>query len=244
MDNRYESRLGSFYRQVYEALCGKHPNPLPWHYQWLATFYLSRTLKQYLPKVKGRVLDVGCGEKPYQDMFSQSTDYIGIDITEGGADIVVDPNLAWPLESESFDAIFASQVMEHVENLPHTLGEIVRVTKPGAVVVFSFPFLYNEHGAPYDFQRFTTHGAARLLPYEIDVLDRQGGFGSTVIIMVLNWVNESLNHNKITRLLKAAILPVWLPFCFLLNMLGLLLDSIDVTNKYYNNVFLIFRKSK
>ena len=242
MDNRHESRLGRLYRLVYEALCGKHPKLMPWHYQWLATFYLSRVLKQYLPKVKGRVLDVGCGDKPYRSLFSQSTDYVGIDIAEGEADIVVDPNFAWPLENDSFDVIFASQVMEHVENLPHTISEIIRVSKPGAIVVLSFPFLYNEHGTPYDFQRFTTHGAARLFPYEIDVLEQQGGYGSTVVIMTLNWLNEVLNHNKITRLLKAAVLPLWIPFCFLMNMIALLLDNIDVTNKYYNNVFLVFRK--
>ena len=76
MDNSYESYVGRLYRLVYEALCGKHPKLMPWHFQWLATFYLSSRLKQYLPGAKGRVLDVGCGDKPYQDLFSDSTDYV------------------------------------------------------------------------------------------------------------------------------------------------------------------------
>lgn len=63
---------------------------------------------------------------------------------------------------------------------------MARVCKPGGVIVLPFPFLYNEHGMPYDFQRFTIHGVARLFPYEIRVLERQGGFGSTVVILFLN----------------------------------------------------------
>ena len=121
---------------------------------------------------------------------------------------MISPNSSWPFKNDSFDTIFASQVMEHVENLPHTISEIVRVAKPGAMLILSFPFLYNEHGTPYDFHRFTIHGAARLLPCELDFLDRQGGFGSTVVIMTSNWLNDILNTNKITRLLKATILPL------------------------------------
>lgn len=84
MTNNYESRLGRLYRQTYEVICGKHPRLFPWHFQWLATFYLSRTLNTCLPHLAGRVLDVGCGEKPYRELFSQATEYVGIDVTEGG----------------------------------------------------------------------------------------------------------------------------------------------------------------
>lgn len=148
----------------------------------------------------------------------------------------------FPFDDGAFDVVFATQVVEHVENLPHTLGQIARVCKPGGMIVLSFPFLYNEHGTPYDFQRFTTHGAARLLPFEIEMLERQGGYGSTVVILTLNWLNDQLNINKFSRLVKAAILPLWLPFSLIMNVLGLLLDRVDSTKKYYNNVFVIFRK--
>ncbi len=140
--------------------------------------------------------------------------------------------------------MFATQVVEHVQNLPHTLGVIARVCKPGGVIVLSFPFLYNEHGSPYDFQRFTSHGAARLLPYEIQTLERQGGFGSTVVILTLNWLENSIGANKLTRLVKALTLPLWIPFCLIMNGLGLLLDQIDGTDKFHNNVFVVFRKTQ
>jgi SAM-dependent methyltransferase len=139
--------------------------------------------------------------------------------------------------------VFATQVVEHVEYLAHTLQEITRVCKPGGVIVLSFPFLYNEHGSPYDFQRFTIHGAARLLPFDIEVLEHHGGFGSTVVIMTLNWLNDMLNTSKLSRFIKAVIFPLWVLLSFLLNLIGLLIDQIDCTRKYYNNILVIFRVS-
>lgn len=242
MKNSHESRLGRLYRQTYEVLCGKHPDVLQWHFQWLDTIYLARTLKVQLPQLGGRVLDVGCGDKPYRALFSRARDYVGIDIAGEGADHVVAPDAVFPFDDESFDVVFATQVVEHVENLPHTLGEIARVFKPGGVIVLSFPSLYNEHGSPYDFQRYTSHGATYLLPYEVLMLERQGAFGSTIVILTLNWLENSLGANKLTRMIKALTLPLWMPFCLAMNGLGLLLDKFDRTDKFYNNVFVVFRK--
>lgn len=63
------------------------------------------------------------------------------------------------------------------------------------------------------------------------------------MILTLNWLNDMLNTNKFSRLIKAAVLPLWLPFSLIMNVLGLLLDRVDSTKKYYNNVFVIFRKN-
>lgn len=238
------SLLGRLYRIAYEVLCGKHPEPYPWHFQWLDTFYLARHLRSTLPHLSGRVLDVGCGRKPYRALFAQASDYIGLDVVPGGADIVVKTDAAWPLPNDAFDVVFSTQVIEHVENLSHTLREISRVCKPGGRIVLSFPFLYNEHGTPFDYQRFTVHGAARLLDFDVEVLSAQGGYGSTVVGMTLNWLNDSLNLNKLTRLVKALILPIWIPFCLLMNVIGLLLDRLDRTNRFYSNVFIVFVKAK
>lgn len=241
-EQNHESLLGGLYRRLYDWLCGKHPRLRPWHFQWLDTAYLLRRLGGYLPTLSGRVLDVGCGDMPYRHFFRQTTGYTGIDVVAGGADIVVAPESVWPLANDSFDIVFATQVVEHVENLPHTLGEMLRVCKPGGRIVLSFPFLYNEHGGPFDFQRFTVHGAARLMPCEVEFIETQGGYGSTMVIVTLNWINDMFNLNIVTRLCKAILLPVWAPLCLIMNGLGLLLDCLDRTGKYYNNVFVVFRR--
>lgn len=241
---RVESRLGWLYRRTYELLCGKHPYVWPWHFQWLDTLYLRWRLRVLLPTLSGRILDVGCGEKPYRRLFALASDYVGMDVAAGAADIVVAPQSDWPVQDASFDIIFSTQVIEHVECLPHVLSEMARVCKPGGRIVLSFPFLYNEHGSPFDYQRFTVHGARSLLSYEVSSLERQGGIGSTLTILLLNWINESLNTNKLTRLMKALLLPFWVPFCLLANLVAFSIDRIDRTEKFYNNVFVIFAKGK
>lgn len=139
--------------------------------------------------------------------------------------------------------VFAAQVVEHVENLPHTLDEMSGVCKSGGVIVLYFPFLYNDHGAPYDFQRFTIYGAARLFPYEVLMVDRQGGFGSIVFIFLLNWIKDILNLSRLTRIFKGLILPLWMPFFLVVNVLGLLIDRMDRAGSFYNNFFMVFRKA-
>jgi len=107
----------------------------------------------------------------------------------------------------------------------------------------SFPFLYNEHRAPWDYWRFTVFGAERLFPgFEIAHLEKQGGIGSTLGILFLNWLDTSMNCTLATRLLKGLLLPIFLLLSLVVNFLGLLMDRLDRTGKFYSNVLLVVRK--
>jgi SAM-dependent methyltransferase len=239
-----ESTLGRAYRSVYEAICGRHPHPRLWHFQWLAGHYLYSGLERVLAPLGGRVLDVGCGDQPYRRYFGPVTEYVGLDVTPGPkVDIVVTPDQQWPLEAGRFDVLLCSQVLEHVEHLDITLREMDRVLRPGGTMVLSFPFLYNVHGAPHDYRRFTTHWAVLLLP-EYTVLHRegQGGLGSTIAVLLLNWLEVSLNLTFVGRVLKALLLPVWIVSCLVINVVGRLVDVIDRTAAYYGNVLVVLRK--
>jgi SAM-dependent methyltransferase len=235
--NRSETALIRAYRRIYESICGKHPDLRAWHFQWLATYYLYRRFRELLPAFGGRVLDVGCGGKPYRSWFGVVTDYVGLDVVRGSsADVVVSSNEHWPLLDEHFDVLFSSQVLEHVEHLDFTLFEMGRVLKRGGSAVLAFPFLYNEHGTPWDYRRFTVHGAARLFQdFEIVHLEKLGVIGSTLALLLLNWINNS-------QFLKVLILPIWIPFSLVVNSLGLLMDKIDRTGAFYNNVLLVVKK--
>ena len=245
MSESHESRLGRLYRVLYDGLCGRHPNLFPWHFQFLDCYYLYRSLRKHLAACSGVILDVGCGEKPYQDWFGKVDRYIGIDTYAGAkVDFVIDGRTAWPLPDESVDVVVCTQVLEHVEDLAMTLGEIRRVLRPGGTAVLSFPFIFNEHGAPYDFRRFSAYGAERLFPdWRLVCLERQGGIGSTLIILLFNYIETAMNQYKITRLLKGAILPLWMGIALLGNLLGLLGDRLDGTGNFYNNILAVYSKT-
>jgi SAM-dependent methyltransferase len=239
-----ESSFGRAYRRIYSALCGVHPRLRPWHFQWLSAKFLSQTFRELLPPVRGRVLDAGCGDKPYRALFDGATEYVGLDVYAGpNVDIVVAPGEPWPLPDGHFDVLISSQVLEHVADLDFTVGEMKRVAKKGGWLVVSVPFIYNEHGSPNDFQRFTVYRAIQLFPeYEVVRLKKQGGLGSTVSILVLNWVDVSLGATKAGRMLKAPLLPLWMLFCLVMNTIGLAVNAIDRTDSFYSNLVMVLRK--
>ncbi len=238
-----KSRLGATYVRIYDTLCGQHPNLKPWHFQWLDSVYFISDLGEVLPTLRGTVLDVGCGNKPYKQLLSNASAHVGIDVTTGDdVDYVITASEPWPFEDSHFDNIVATQVMEHVADYEFVLGEVRRTLKPGGCAVFTFPFLYNEHGAPDDYQRFTVHKAKTLLAdFEVESVRHQGGIGSTLTILILNWMDASLNLTFPGRIAKALLLPVSIPLHFLMNLTGWLVDRIDRTNEFYSNVMICFR---
>jgi len=87
------------------------------------------------------------------------------------------------------------------------------------------------------------HQAKHLLRgFEVLCLEKQGGIGSTHSILLLNWVDMSLNARLLTRLLKGFALPLWLSVSLAFNLLGVAVDKIDITGAFYNNVLLVARK--
>lgn len=239
------SRYGRLYDRAFVLLCGRPPVCRPWHFQWLALAPIHGDLKSILPRVTGRLLDVGCGDKPYAQWLTGAAEHIGLDVYPGPqVDVVVQPGQPWPFVSESFDALLCTQVLEHVADLGHVVGEIHRVLRTGALLIVSAPFAYNEHGAPADYRRFSAYGLRLLFDggYEIIALRRQGGIASTTIVLALNWWDTTMDLWRVTRLLKGLTLPFWALISGVMNLVGLLLDKLDRTDAFYGNVFLVARK--
>ena len=204
--------LSQVWRRVYEYICGKHPGLYPWHFQWLAAHYFYCRLKKLIPSFHGRVLDVGCGEKPYRSWFNKEVEYIGLDVIPGAnVDVVVLPDECWPYPDEYFDVVFSSQVLDDVEYLSHTSFEMKRVLKKDGLAVLTIPFIYNENK---DYHRFSVFGAQKLFTnFEIVHLEKLGGIGSTLTMLFLNWCSHF-------RFLKA-LLPLWIVFSIVLSSVRL-----------------------
>jgi SAM-dependent methyltransferase len=112
-----------------------------------------------------RVIDIGAGEAPYRELFSNQ-DYVTLDRAEtphsGQVDLHGDAD-SIPAEDGSFDVVLCTQVLEHVREPLGALCEFHRVLRPSGVMIATVPFLWEEHEVPFDFYRYTRYGIEHLV---------------------------------------------------------------------------------
>ncbi len=145
-----------------------------WYHIFIQPFFfirkgINKSIRELSPQCNGKVLDFGCGGKPYAQYFTHADEYIGLDIENPGhphlnehIDIFYDGKNI-PFAENTFDSVFSSEVFEHVFNLEEILAEIYRVMKPGGRLLFTCPFAWPEHEVPYDFARYSSFGIKHII---------------------------------------------------------------------------------
>ena len=108
-----------------------------------------------------RVLDVGCGVKPYLPFFASAAEYVGVDVDNPNADLQGSAE-ALPVEDGSYDVVLCLQVLEHVEDPLQVVRELHRVTRPGGRVLAATHGTQVYHPLPEDHWRWTHTGLERL----------------------------------------------------------------------------------
>ncbi|MDP3927574.1 MAG: methyltransferase domain-containing protein [Bacteroidota bacterium] len=158
---------------------------------------LNYAVRKY---VKARLIDIGCGNKPYAEMLNPHlTEYIGCDIIQSSnncVDVLCEATKI-PLPNNSFDTAFSTQTIEHVGDFQDMVNEAFRLLKPGGHFIVSGPMYWPLHEEPYDFHRFTKHGFAHTL--------QKAGF--TVVEIIPNGGKWALLGQVLIQ-----TLPVWLTF--------------------------------
>lgn len=130
---------------------------------------LFKSISKIAPALKGEILDFGCGSKPYESLFKNANNYVGVDIEVSGhnhGDSKVDfyyDGKTLPFPDGHFDAVVCFEVLEHIFNIDEVLAEMKRVLKPNGQLLVSIPFAWDEHEIPYDFARYTSYGVTHLL---------------------------------------------------------------------------------
>lgn len=116
-----------------------------------------------------RIMDFGCGNKPYKELFRGGGEYIGVDVKESGhdsqdksTDIFYD-KVTIPLKSDYFDYVLATQCFEHIPNIYEILLEINRVMKKEGILLATVPMVWEDHELPFDYYRYTENGLKYLL---------------------------------------------------------------------------------
>lgn len=203
---------------------------------------LYKHIAELAKNVNGKVLDVGCGQKPYQGLF-KCDEYIGLEIDTPEnrkikkADLFYDGKHI-PVNDSSIDWVVTTEVFEHVFNPDEFLFEIQRVLKPGGGLLMTVPFIWDEHEQPYDFARYSSFGLRHLLiKYGFEIVEhRKINNGIEVIFQLINCYLYKVLPIKniyikifITSILTAPI-----------NLVGLFLSFILPKNNdlYLNNIIL------
>ena len=119
-------------------------------------------------KVNGKILDLGAGRnRPSYYRFldiENRSEIVTVDISaEKNPDVVADLEGPFPFRSESFDCIFAFNLLEHIYDYENLLNEAYRVLKNGGYMYGVVPFLVNVHGDPHDYFRYTETALSKML---------------------------------------------------------------------------------
>ena len=148
----------------------------------------DRQLQRYASKyLKGNLIDIGCGAKPYQDLLARYvTRHVGVDHRDSPHDKsnvdLIGSAYQIPAVNASFDSAICTAVLEHLEEPEQALWECNRVLKPGGVAIVSVPFIWHLHEEPRDFFRYSKYGLHYLLEktgFEVLEIHALSGFWVT-----------------------------------------------------------------
>jgi len=104
------------------------------------------------------VLDAGAGPCPYKKMFNHCK-YESTDISDPHKILSFTCSLdKIPIENNHYDALIATEVLEHVQYPNKVVAEFYRVLKKKGRVFLTAPQGWMVHQEPYNFYYFTRYG--------------------------------------------------------------------------------------
>ncbi|MFP5284226.1 MAG: class I SAM-dependent methyltransferase, partial [Thermoanaerobaculia bacterium] len=168
---------------------------MPWNEESYLRFFPTLTW-QSDPQVESvvrrvppgaRVVDLGAGGR----RITPGT--ICVDFHPwAGTDLVADVQRL-PLRDESVDVVFATGLLEHVEDDRAVISEMARILRPGGLAHVELPFLQQYHDDPIDCRRFTVSGLAREMERAgLETVKSGFHIGPTVTMITLSAYYASL----------------------------------------------------
>ena len=117
--------------------------------------YLDRWLDDLPPGEL--VLEFGGGDRRRGRPGQINVEFLKFELADAYADIH-----SIPFADDTFGAVWSQAVFEHVANPFNAAAELVRVTRPGGLVMTEVAFMQPLHAVPYHFFNMTTWGVQEL----------------------------------------------------------------------------------
>jgi SAM-dependent methyltransferase len=157
-----------------------------------------------------RLLDVGCGVKPYYPWFEPYvSEYVGVDIGGNPAAELEGAVEALPVDDASFDVVICTQVLEHCDDPAQAVRELRRVVRPGGRVLLSTHGVQVYHPAPHDLWRWTHEGLERLFRANGDwaavTVQPSAGTTATLALLLSIYVDHATRRAHVVPLGRALI---------------------------------------
>ncbi len=218
----------------------------------ITRYNIFQGLKRNAKYAKGRLIDVGCGIKPYEELFTPFVDsYFGVDYPQTmdanygdqtKADFFVDCSETG-LGDCSFDTLLSTQVIEHIYDTRKFIKECYRILAQGGIGIFTIPFVWQCHSEPYDFYRFTKHAIQRLFSeagFEIIKIESMEGAYATLIQARIVYLLSREHNNILVKIICKMRNLLLVPY---LNFKAIHLDRVFYSDKLCLNYLLIIRKN-
>ncbi|GBD94776.1 methyltransferase domain protein [bacterium BMS3Abin05] len=190
------------------------PSKVAWQ-KWFPLEIRFRHLLNAWPFVYGKVLEIGCGTRPFRLLFERlSEHYVGFDFRGGAArgcgGVIVQEN-ALPLQSESLETIMGIDVLRKVEN-PHAfLKQIYRALRTNGHLI-----LWISHGSSllldddvsYNFSPGSLHALIESLGLQIEYESTLIGKGAAFIQNGVKFLSSERFFKYRKSLISGILIPI------------------------------------
>lgn len=140
----------------------------------MGDFNQSAFIRNTADRLEGPYLEIGSknygSTQDLRSLFASRGKYVGIDMAAGpGVDLVLDMTRDFAeidamLGGERFGTVFCLSVLEHCDQPFRMAENITRLLRADGVLCVSVPFVWQFHGYPSDYWRFTHEGVKKLFP--------------------------------------------------------------------------------
>jgi ubiquinone/menaquinone biosynthesis C-methylase UbiE len=244
---------------------GTELSPNIFHPQFLNQRFIKKYLKAVANYAQGTMLDLGCGTKPYYEIFKNNIrSYYGLDaLSFRKPELFINQKaltpdvfgdiLNVPFKYNCIDTILCTQVIEHVKEPSKAVSEFYRILKKDGLVLLTCPQSYPIHDKENDYYRFTRFGIKYLFEkngFAIKKIVNHGGFFVEQGLLFNIYFNYNLFKEGegfsllrvFLNILKVFVTPLLLLMNAFINILCILFDYFDTDMYFTHNYTIVAQK--